>query len=70
ERLDDARARVAEALAAEPANPAWLDTAAVVAAASGDLAAARAHALRAARLSPDDPYLLWQVDRLSEKMSP
>ena len=48
-----------------PGNSAYADTGAVVAMARGDLALARERALRAARLNPSDPYLLWQVSRLA-----
>lgn len=65
ERLDEAEAKTQAAMAAVPGNSAYADTGAVVALARGDLALARERALRAARLNPSDPYLLWQVSRLA-----
>ncbi len=62
--LDQAAARMKQALAAQPTNSAFHDTAAVVSLAAGDAASAFAHAQEAARLSPWDPYLLWQVGRM------
>lgn len=63
-QVPEAQARIGAALASEPDNSSYLDTAAVVALAAGKPAEALAHALHAARLHPDDPYLLWQVSRL------
>lgn len=65
ERLDEAEQKTQAAMKALPGNSAFADTAAVVALARGDLALARERALRAARLNPSDPYLLWQVSRLA-----
>lgn len=62
--LDQAAARMKQALTAQPTNSAFHDTAAVVSLAAGDAAGAYAHAQEAARLSPWDPYLLWQVGRM------
>jgi len=70
ERLPEAQARIREALEIHPDNASFLDTAAAVAWASGDAATAHAHAVHAARLHPDDPYLLWQVTRLTPTPSP
>ena len=70
DRVDDARARIAEAIAAQPGNSAWQDAAAMVAAVAGDADAARDHSMRAARISPDDPYLLWQVHRAGAMIAP
>ncbi len=64
QRVPEAEARIGLALAEEPDNSSYLDTATVVALAAGKPAEALAHALHAARLQPDDPYLLWQVSRL------
>ncbi len=64
ERLDEAEMKSQAAMKALPGNSAYADTGAVVALARGDLTLARERALRAARLSPSDPYLLWQVTRL------
>jgi len=63
--LDLARARISEAIAAEPARTDFLDTQAMVYEASGDHAQALLAAERAARLAPDDVYLRWQLERLS-----
>lgn len=65
ERLDEAEQKSEAAMKALPGNSAYADTGAVVALARGDLALARERALRAARLDPSDPYLLWQVSRLA-----
>lgn len=65
ERLDEAEQKTEAAMKALPGNSAYADTAAVVALARGDLPLARERALRAARLNPSDPYLLWQVSRLA-----
>jgi len=62
--LDQAWEAIQRAVEAEPARSDFLDTFAVVAEARGDLDTARDAARRAARLSPDDVYLLWQVRRL------
>lgn len=64
QKLSLARFRIARAIKKEPENSAFRDTAAVVALVSGDIAGARAHAKEAARLSPGDPYLVWQVSRM------
>lgn len=61
ERLEEAEAKVEAALTARPWSAAFHDTAGMVARARGSQEEAHAHALRAAALSPDDPYLLWQV---------
>lgn len=65
EHLDEAEAKSDAAMKALPGNSAYADTGAVVALARGDLALAKERALRAARLNPSDPYLLWQVSRLA-----
>jgi Flp pilus assembly protein TadD len=62
--LDDAWAAIQRAVETEPTRSDFLDTLAVVAEARGDLTTARDAARRAARLSPEDVYLLWQVRRL------
>lgn len=62
--LDEAEARVASAIALRPWNDAFHDTAAVVAWADGRLDDAVRHARDAARRSPGDPYLSWQLSRL------
>lgn len=63
-RLDEALSRVERALAVDAHRPDYLDTLAMVQAARGEVAAARAAAIAAARLTPDDPYMLWQATRL------
>jgi predicted Zn-dependent protease len=63
QRLDDADRSIRRAIAREPKNSAFRDTAAVVAAARGEFARASEEARHAARLSPDDPYLIWQARR-------
>ncbi len=65
ERVADAQRASARAVAADPNNAAYRDTAAVVAYAAGDVAQASVQAQAAARLSPDDPYLIWQARRFS-----
>ena len=57
------------AVAKEPKNSAFRDTAAVVAAARGEFARASEEARQAARLSPDDPYLIWQARRYARLAS-
>ncbi len=69
ERLPEAEARIKSALAAEPDNSSYLDTATVVFLAAGQPTTALGHALHAARLQPDDPYLHWQVSRLRAKVT-
>lgn len=64
QRPEEAQARIQEALKDQPTNSAFEDTATVVALAAKKPAEALAHARRAAVLSPDDPYLLWQLSRL------
>ncbi len=64
ERLEEAQARIDTALEARPWASAYHDTATAVALAVGRGDDARAHADLAARLSPGDPYLLWQIDRV------
>jgi tetratricopeptide (TPR) repeat protein len=62
--LDDALERVERALAAEGPRSDYLDTKAVVHLARGELEQAHEAAVRAARLMPDDVYMLWQVERI------
>lgn len=66
DKLDLAQQRIERAIKKSPDNSAFRDTAAVVALANGDLVAARAHAREAARLTPGDPYLMWQVTRMDQ----
>ncbi|MDP2305921.1 MAG: aspartyl protease family protein [Pseudomonadota bacterium] len=67
ERLDEAKARIELALTDRAWSSAYHDTAAAVAFAGGRGDDARRHAQTAARLSPGDPYLLWQLDRVDAK---
>ncbi|MFN7145804.1 MAG: tetratricopeptide repeat protein, partial [Myxococcota bacterium] len=67
ERLEEAKASVEAALKERPWASAYHDTAATVAYAAGRGDDARKHAELAARLSPGDPYLLWQLDRVGAK---
>lgn len=64
EDLDEARRLVALALVEDPDSSEFLDTLAVVLEAQGDHAGAADASRRAARISPDDIYLLWQAARL------
>ena len=70
EDLDTAWEQIQAVVASEPHRSEYLDTMAVVAEARGDLAAARGAARAAARLSPADVYLLWQVRRLDAATTP
>jgi cytochrome c-type biogenesis protein CcmH/NrfG len=65
-QLDDARTRIDRALKEDPQRAEFLDTLAMVLEAQGHLAAARDAAVAAARLAPDDVYLLLQAARLSK----
>jgi len=65
ERLDAARALVDSALAETGPRPDYLDTKAVVHLARGELDLAYNAAIQAARLSPDDVYMLWQAERIA-----
>jgi len=62
--LDDARARIERAIAADPKKSEFLDTLAIVLEAQGDLPAARAAAYQAAAHAPADVYLILQAARL------
>ena len=62
--LSEARRDIEGAIAVDPNRPEYLDTLAVVLHAQGDVADARAAAFRAAALSPDNVYLLWQAARM------
>lgn len=70
DRLDAAQARIDRAIRAEPDNSAFRDTAAVVALHRGDADEALRQAREAARLSPGDPYLVWQLRRMEGTVSP
>ncbi len=64
DRLDAALALVDGALAETGPRPDYLDTKAVVHLARGELDLAFDAAIHAARLSPDDVYMLWQAERI------
>lgn len=68
--LGQAKVLIDKAIAAHPYASGYLDTAAMVALAGGDRALALRYATQAARLDPSDPYLLWQLDRLSAAPPP
>jgi cytochrome c-type biogenesis protein CcmH/NrfG len=65
QELDDARIRIDRAVRAEPTKAEFLDTLAMVLEAQGHIGAAKDAAIKAARLAPDDIYLLLQAARLS-----
>jgi len=65
-RLDDALARIGRALDETGERPDYLDTKAMVHLARQEYAEARRAARHAARLSPDDVYMLWQAERIAE----
>lgn len=67
--LQLALALVEQALGAEGPRSDFLDTKAMVHLARGELAEATEAAVLAARLAPDDPYMLWQVQRLRDVTS-
>jgi tetratricopeptide (TPR) repeat protein len=66
QRLEEASRRIDRAIRARPDNSAYRDTAAVVAWSRGDKETAAKQAKEAARLSPGDPYLIWQASRMTE----
>ncbi|HCH65456.1 MAG TPA: hypothetical protein DFR83_21805 [Deltaproteobacteria bacterium] len=68
--LDTAWTQIQSVVDNDPHRSEYLDTLAVVAEARGDLEAARSAARTAARLSPADVYLLWQVRRLDATAAP
>ncbi len=68
--LDEARALIEGALVEHPRRAEFLDTLSVVLEAQGDLAGARDASWKAAVLSPDDVYLLWQASRLDRATRP
>lgn len=63
--LDDALVAIDAALAEEGDRSDFLDTKAMVHLARGELDAARQAARQAARMSPDDVYMLWQAERIA-----
>jgi len=64
--LDEALTRIERALTETGPRPDYLDTQAMVHLARDEFAAAHEAAIAAARLSPDDVYMLWQAERLAE----
>lgn len=68
-RLDDALDRVMGALDSDGNRSEYLDTLAMVHLARGELQEAHDAALSAARLSPEDPYMLWQAERLAQQLA-
>lgn len=64
--LDQALGLARGATTAEPHRSDYLDTLAMVHWRRGELREARAASEKAARLSPGDVYLLWQLDRMRE----
>lgn len=63
---DAALALIEEALEETGDRPDFLDTKAMVHLARGEVSQAHEAAIAAARLSPDDIYMLWQADRIGE----
>jgi tetratricopeptide (TPR) repeat protein len=64
--LDEAKDRITSALAKSGDRSDFLDTEAMVWLARGDLESAAEAARKAARLSPEDVYMLWQAERLRQ----
>lgn len=64
--LDEAVADIDAALTAEGPRSDFLDTKAMVHLARGEVGVAADAALKAARLSPDDVYMLWQAERIAQ----
>jgi tetratricopeptide (TPR) repeat protein len=64
--LDDAVRRIDRALAASGPRADFLDTAAMVHLAVGDWDQALDAARHAARLGPDDVYMVWQAERIAD----
>ena len=64
--LDAALERITRSLESEGERSDFLDTAAMVHLARGEVDEALVMARRAARMSPDDVYMLWQAERLAD----
>ena len=62
--LAEARKLIESALHQEPNRAEFLDTLAIVLEAQGEIKGAKEAAFNAAKLVPDDVYLLWQANRL------
>ncbi|MCB9678453.1 MAG: aspartyl protease family protein [Alphaproteobacteria bacterium] len=65
-RQDEALERIERALASDGERSDFLDTKAMVHLARGEYEAARNAAIAAARLSPDNVYMLWQAERIAD----
>jgi tetratricopeptide (TPR) repeat protein len=68
--LDLAQRLVDEALAQDGERSDFLDTKAMVHLARGELQPAYDSAIAAARMSPADPYMLWQAARIAAQLTP
>jgi tetratricopeptide (TPR) repeat protein len=66
EKPDESLQRIERALGEEGDRSDFLDTKAMVHLARGEYEAARDAAVAAARLSPDNVYMLWQAERIGE----
>lgn len=67
---DEALERIDRALAATGERPDFLDTKAMVHLSRGEPALALASARQAARMSPDDVYMIWQAERIADLAGP
>ena len=68
--LDKALSRIDAALAEQGERSDFLDTKAMVHLARREVDQAQQAALQAARMSPDDVYMLWQAERISDIAHP
>ena len=66
--LDAALERITRSLESEGERSDFLDTAAMVHLARGEVDEALVMARRAARMSPDDVYMLWQAERIGDML--
>ncbi len=66
EKPDEALQRIDRALEQDGERSDFLDTKAMVHLSRGEYQAAREAAVAAARLSPDNVYMLWQAERIAE----
>jgi len=67
-KLEEAERQVRQALEDNESRSDFLDTLAMIQFARGEYQDAYANALHAARISPEDPYLLWQAERLRQRV--
>lgn len=67
---EQALTRIDRALAATGPRSDYLDTKAMVHLSRGEVALARTAAHEAARLAPDDVYMLWQAERIAQLEDP